>query len=307
MQKWLNYNNLFYFWIIAQEGGITAAAKRLRLSVSNLSAQLKALEENLGQEFFLRKGRRLELTDAGKLAFEYAQSIFSTGEELFDVLAQQRTSKPRRVLLRLGALNSLSKNLQYVFVKNVLAEEGVQLRITEGSLSELSEALQQHRLDIVLSNMPVRSDQDQDLFNQRIAELPICLVGHRRFKKPAAAWPKALNGLPCFVPTMETRIRNNWEHYCEQHGVRPEILAEVEDMALLRILALSGKGCSLVPQVVVQDEILSKKLHVIERFKSMTEIIYAITPRRLKPNEVVGRSVSLFAKDLKDFKTLVIP
>ncbi len=307
MRKWLNYNNLYYFWIIAKEGGITPAAKRLRLSVSNLSGQLRALEEHMGHEFFSREGRHLELTEAGKVALDYAHTIFSSGEELFDVLAHQQSSKKRRTLIRIGALNSMSKNLQYVFIKNVLEEENIQLRVTEGSLSELADGLVHHRLDLVLSNMPVRSDQDKDLFNQRVAELPIYLVGQRRFKLPAAAWPQALNDLPCFVPTLETRVRNNWEHYCEQHRVRPEILAEVEDMALLRVLALSGQGCSVVPQVVVRDEIKSKKLHVLHTFKGITEIIYAITPRRVRPNEVVERTVKAFTKELKDLKLIDIP
>jgi LysR family transcriptional activator of nhaA len=299
MDKWLNYHNLYYFWIIARDGSMTAASRRLRLSVSNLSGQMKALEESIGQQLFAREGRGLQLTEAGKIALDYANTIFATGQELFDVLTNRYTPQKKQQVLRIGSLNSMSKNLQYEFIKPLIRERSVQVRITEGSLTELVAHLNNHRLDVILSNMPVRSDQDQDLFNQRLVELPIYLVGVKGFKRDDQEWPKALDRLPCFVPTLDSRIRNDWEHFCVQHRVRPEILAEIEDMALLRILALSGEGCAVVPQVVVQDELKTHKLEVIYRLNGITEIIYAITPRRLKPIALIDDAIETFTREMK--------
>lgn len=302
MDKWLNYHNLYYFWVIARDGSMTKAGKRLRLSVSNLSGQIKALEDSFGQKLFAREGRSLQLTEAGKIALEYANTIFTSGQELYEVLTTSEGPLAKPQLLRIGALNSMSKNLQYAFVKPLILEGSIRIRLTEGSLSELVQQLHSHVLDVVLSNMPVRSDQDQEIFNQRLAELPIDLVGHKRFKKPSEDWPKALDGLPCFVPTLDSRIRNDWEHFCVQHRVSPVILGEIEDMAMLRLLALSGEGCALVPQVVVQDELKARKLEVIYRPRNIKENIYAITRRRLKPHDVMDDAITRFTRDMKSWK-----
>jgi LysR family transcriptional activator of nhaA len=302
MDKWLNYHNLYYFWVIARDGSMTKAGKRLRLSVSNLSGQIKALEDSFGQKLFAREGRSLQLTEAGKIALEYANTIYASGQELYELMTTSRGPLAKPQLVRIGSLNSMSKNLQYAFVKPLILEHSIRIRLTEGSLSELVRQLHSHHLDVVLSNMPVRSDQDQDLFNQRLAELPVDLVGHRHFKKRSEDWPKALDGLPCFVPTLESRIRNDWEHFCVQHRVSPVILGEIEDMAMLRLLALSGEGCALVPQVVVQDELKARKLEVIYRPKNIKENIYAITRRRLKPHDVMDDAITRFTRDMKTWK-----
>lgn len=297
MGDWLNYHQLYYFWVIAKEGGITPAAARLRLSASNLSGQLKALEDALGQPLFERKAKRLLLTEAGRTALDYAGAIFPQGQELLDLL-RNRPVELKKHVVRVGVMSPLSKNFQFEFLRPLVGLAQVRLQVVEGDLSHLTRELLGHNLDVVLSNMPVRTDEDHGLYNQKLGEMPICLVGARAFRRPRSAWPAALQGLPVFVPTHESKVRNEWDHYCELQGVKPEISAEIEDMALLRIFALSGKGCAVVPEIVVKNEIAARELFVLHRFAGVRETFYAITPFRRSPNPWVQKLVSGFAAQL---------
>jgi LysR family transcriptional regulator, transcriptional activator of nhaA len=257
----------------------------LKLSQSALSVQLRQLEENLGQPLFERKHKALVLTEAGRIALEYADSIFRSGEELTDLL-QNRVARSRR-FLRVGAVAHLSRNFQLGFLRPLMGREDVELIIHSGSLRELLAQLQSHTLDVVLSNTPVRRDAETGWHSHLLDEQPVSLVGRKKRGQKAFRFPEDLRSTPVVLPSLESSIRVAFDVLMDQAGIRPIIAAEVDDMAMLRLVARESSGVTLVPPVVVQDELASGLL--IERYclSQIKENFYAITPSRRFPNPVL--------------------
>lgn len=281
----LNYHHLRYFRAIAHEGSLTKAAKHLNLSQSALSIQLRSLEENLGQQLFERKHKSLLLTEAGQIALEYADSIFRSGEELTDLL--QNSAKRSRSFLRVGAASNLSRNFQLTFLRPLITREDVELVIHSGSLRELLVQLKAHTLDVVLSNSPVRRDAESGWHSHLLNEQPVSFVGRKvRGMKPFR-FPEDLRHTPVVVPSQESSIRAAFDLLMDQLGIRPNIAAEVDDMAMLRLMARETKGVTLVPPVVVADELASGVLVERHRFPEIKEAFYAITPSRRFPNPIL--------------------
>jgi LysR family transcriptional regulator, transcriptional activator of nhaA len=288
--SFLNYHHLRYFRAIAAEGGLTRAAERLRISQSALSVQLRRLEKSLGQPLFERLHKSLVLTEAGHIALEYADSIFQSGEELVDLL--QNRTPGRRKLLRVGAVATLSRNFQLAFLRPLLAHSDVELVVRSGSLRELLAWLQAHTLDLVLSNMPVRRDAETGLHSHRLDEQPVSLVGRRTRRRRDFVFPEDLRGVPLVLPSLEHSIRGAFDLILDQAGVRPLIAAEVDDMAMLRLLARESEGLTLVPPVVVRDELEQGLLVERHRVPGLVETFYAITPSRRFPNPLVRELVA---------------
>jgi LysR family transcriptional activator of nhaA len=286
----LNYHHLRYFRAIAAEGGLTRAAERLNLSQSALSVQLRRLEKSLGQPLFDRQHKSLVLTEAGRLALDYAETIFQAGEEMMDLL--QNRAAGRRKLLRVGAVATLSRNFQFAFLKPLVSRTDVELVIRSGSLRELLAQLQAHTLDVVLSNMPVRRDAETGWHSHLLDEQPVSLVGRRRRGgRRAFNFPEDLRGVPLVLPTLEHSIRGAFDLLLDQAGIRPVIAAEVDDMAMLRLLARETEGLTLVPPVVVREELEQGELVERCRVPRLSEAFYAVTPSRRFPNPLVRELV----------------
>ena len=281
--SFLNYHHLRYFRAIAQTGNLTRAAEHLNISPSALSIQLGKLEESLGQELFERRNKRLELTEAGRLALDYAETIFRSGEELLDAL-KHRVPKQRQIL-RVGAVATLSRNFQLELLRPFLARPDVELVLRTGALRDLLGMLEAHAVDIVLSNLPVPRDAETDLRSHLLDEQEVSLVAHR--KNARFRFPELLDGMPMVLPTLESSIRGPFDLLLEQHGVRPQIVAEVTDMAMLRLLAREAEAVTLVPRVVVRDELRTGTLVELHRIRRIRESFYAITPARQFPNPLV--------------------
>lgn len=281
--SFLNYHHLRYFRAIAQTGNLTRAAEHLRISPSALSIQLGQLEESLGQELFERRKKRLELTEAGRLALDYAETIFRSGEEMLDAL-KHRVPKQRQIL-RVGAVATLSRNFQLELLRPFLARPDVELVLRTGALRDLLGMLETHAVDIVLSNLPVPRDAETDLRSHLLDEQEVSLVAHRRNAR--FRFPESLEGMPMVLPSMESSIRSPFDLLLEQHGVRPQIVAEVTDMAMLRLLAREAEAVTLVPRVVVRDELREGTLVELHRIPRIKESFYAITPARQFPNPLV--------------------
>lgn len=295
--EWLNYNHLYYFWMIAREGSVTRAARQLRLSQSTLSAQLKQLEDHLGQPLFERTGKALKLSAAGQVAFDYANRMFESGRELLDTFRHRPVAQ--RPVIRIGAVSPLSKNLQYDFIAPVVQAAEARVAVTQGNLSELAVELQNHRLDLVLSDMPVRTDQPTGLTNHLLGEMPVFLVGKPPFRIPKQPFPAWLAGVPLILPSRQSTLRAEFDTLLERAGIRPDICAEADDMALIRLLALSGAGLALVPEIVVQFELADRKLLRVECVAGLTQKFYAVTASRQFPNPLVGRLVQRFQEWLR--------
>lgn len=289
----LNYHHLYYFWVIAREGSVSKASAKLRLAQSTVSAQLKSLENILGHDLFTREKRAIELTETGRLVLDYAETIFSTGRELLDVVRHRVKSKQTAV--RVGAINSISKYLQVEFVQPALKRPDVRLLMVEASLPTLLRQLQNHTLDVVISNMPVPTDRLRGAYNHELGEIDVWVVGQPKFVKRTAKFPKSLATLPVYVPTHQSRVRSDFDLYCEQVGVVPNIRGEIEDVAILRAIALAGAGVAILPEIATRRDIKDKTLVMIDRLPTVRETMWAITTSRKMPNLYVHEMISTFS------------
>ncbi len=274
----LNYHHLHYFWAVAKDGNLTRTAAQLHVSQSALSSQIKALEEDLGQELFLREGRSLQLTEAGRLALTYAETIFSAGNELYALMRDGQFRK--RQTVRIGAVATLSRNFQENFVRPLLRLDDIEMVLQSGTLTDLLTRLSVHSIDLVLSNRRVHRDAQNPWQSHRIARQPVSLVGKPRRTQKRFMFPDDLGAYAILLPSVESEIRAAFDLLCEQHRVTYRILAEVDDMAMLRLLARDSDAIALVPTVVVQDELRSGILVEYCVVPQLFEDFYAITVKR---------------------------
>jgi LysR family transcriptional activator of nhaA len=274
----LNFHHLHYFWAVAREGNLTRAAQQLHVSQSALSSQIRQLEDQLGQALFTREGRSLHLTEAGRLALGYADTIFAAGQELTALLRDGQIQE--RQVLRIGAVATLSRNFQESFIAPLLGRNDVELSLQSGSLDDLLTRLGLHALDVVLSNRKVASDARNAWRCRRIARQPVSLVGKPRSRGKAFRFPEDLAHVPLLLPGRDSDIRAGFDLLCEQLGLRCHVLAEVDDMALLRLLARDSHAVALVPPVVVRDELRARRLAEYCVVPRLHEDFYAITVPR---------------------------
>jgi LysR family transcriptional activator of nhaA len=274
----LNYHHLHYFWAVAKEGNLTRAAARLHVSQSALSTQIRELEAQIGQPLFERRGRVLALTEAGRLALGYADGIFAAGTELMAVLGGGRRREHQ--MLRIGAVATLSRNFQENLLRPLLDREDVELVLQSGSLGELLPRLRVHTLDLVLSNRRVVAGTDDPWRCRRIARQPVSLVGKPRRRRKAFRFPEELADTPLLLPGRDSDIRSGFDLLCEQWGIRYRLRAEVDDMAMLRLLARDSDSVALVPTVVVQDELKTGSLVEYAVVPDLYENFYGITVQR---------------------------
>lgn len=282
----LNYHHLRYFREVAHDGNLTRTASRLNVSQSALSMQIKTLEERLGHPLFDRKDRSLVLTEVGRIALDHADRIFSTGAELIATLAQ---SGPSDTPLRVGALSTLSRNFQLRFLDPLLRDGGTDIVLKSGSAAELFAGLASLALDVVLTTEAPHGSHREALKAQRIDEQPVGLHGH-----PGRLIHDSLRALlenePLIVPS-GTSIRSDFQSLTEHLGVTPRIVAEVDDMAMVRLLARQDVGVALAPSVVLADEIAQGMLQTAPFELSLVESFYAITPRRSFPHTALAELV----------------
>lgn len=288
----LNYHHLHYFWAVASEGHLTRAAERLHVSQSALSAQIRQLEEQLGQPLFLREGRKLQLTELGAVVLRYAEEIFALGNELLAVAA----SGQGRGTLRIGSVATLSRNFQEWFLQPVLKEADVRLVLESGSLNELLQRLKSHELDVVLSNRPVLGDDKQSWRSRTLARQPVVLVGPPRPEGLPFHFERDLPTLPLLVPSRKSEIRLRFDLLCEELTLQPAIRAEVDDMAMLRLLARDAGCVALLPAIVVKDELEKGLLQQYCEVPQVEETFYAITVQRRSLSPLLKKLLETVAK-----------
>jgi LysR family transcriptional activator of nhaA len=280
----LNYNHLRYFWAVAHEGNLTRTAERLNLSQSALSVQIRKLEDRLGHPLFERRGRQLHLTEAGRIALDHADAIFASGDELVGTLRE--TGRARRAV-RVGALATLSRNFQMGFLRPLLYRPDVEVVLRSGTPGELLRALESLNLDVVLTNQLPATDAVAPFLSHRVAEQRVSLVGPRSDGEIAGGLSAHLAARPVILPTPESRVRADFDALADRLGVRPQIAAEVDDMAMMRLLAREGIGLAVLPPIVVKDELESGLLVEIDRLPGIIETYHAVTMERRFPNPLV--------------------
>lgn len=291
--QWLNYHHLYYFYVIASEGGVTDATKKLKLAQSTLSAQLKQFEEVIGYQLFERKSRRLHLTDVGKRVFDYAHEIFSLGEELRDSIGNFQDSL--RLALRVGIMDSIPKRISRQLVQVVARENQARITIFEESLASLTAKLAAHEIDLIVSNDKPPTDGGKSKFHAKlIGEFKIVFVAHPSREDLKADFPRSLNNEPIILPGFNTPLRAELLDHLKIKHVQPIVVAEVDDVELQKMLVLDQLGFAALPLMSVTDEIQAKQLIRLSETPICHENLWLITTHRLVHNPLARLLIKTF-------------
>lgn len=288
---WLNYHHLLYFWLVGKEGTISGAAERLHLTQPTLSSQIKKLEATIGGSLLRRSGRNLAMTELGHEVFRYADEIFSIGRELTDHL-QGRPSE-RRMRLTVGVPDVLPKLIVYQLLKPALElPTPVQFECFEGKLSDLVADLALHRLDIVLADSPLTPQSHIRAFNHLLGECGVTFFAADSLaKKYRPSFPRSLHQAPMLLPTQNTNLRRELERWFDEQELRPEVMHEFEDSAVLKVFGQAGEGIFAAPTAIEETIRSQYAVHIVGRTSEVRERFYAISvERRLKHPAVVAIS-----------------
>lgn len=272
----LNYHHLYYFWQVARGGNLTETAQRLHISQSALSAQIKQLEHSMQVQLFNRQGRRLVLTDSGYQTLKYAEDIFSRGEELEQLLL--KGMQPQHSPLRIGTLATMSRNFIESFIAPLLNTAPARYSLSSMNQTALLNALAAHQLDLVLSNIAVQGNDSQLWQCRLLARQPVAVIG--------PTGQAGTRQLPAYqqqrwvLPPVQSPIRTAFDALAAQYQLQPEVVAEADDMAMLRLLARDSGALTVMPEVVVKDELKSGRLEKYLTLPQVYENFYIITTQR---------------------------
>ncbi len=287
----LNYNHLRYFWAVARDGNLSRTAERLNVSQSALSVQIRKLEERLGHPLFERRSRQLHLTEAGRIALDHAQAIFAAGDDLVGTL---RETGVARQAVRIGALATLSRNFQISFLRPVLDRSDIEVVLRSGSTAELLVGLRSLNLDIVLTNQAPQTDALSPFIVHKLSDQPVSLVGTPRLLGGKRSITELLSTSPIILPTIGNSVRTDFDGLVDRLGVRPQIAAEVDDIAMMRLLVSEGFALAVLPPIAVRDELTSGQLIEADSLNGIIETFFAITVARRFPKAVVNDLLSAF-------------
>jgi LysR family transcriptional activator of nhaA len=276
--EWLNYHHLLYFWVVAKEGSIARASQQLSLAHPTISGQIHRLEQVLGVELFLRKGRGLVLTDEGRVAFRYAEDIFSLGREFLETIKGRPSGRPMTLVV--GVSDVLAKSVVYRMLEPAFRlSEDVRVvcradRSTEAFMAELAA----NALDVVLSDTPAGSGSPVKAFSHPLGECGTVL-----FASPELAascrrrFPDSLDGVPFLFPGANSTLRRSLDEWFDSHGVRPKVVAEMDDAALAAELGEQRVGVFAAPNVVEREVRKRYKVHVVGHIEDVRQRFYAIS------------------------------
>lgn len=281
----LNYHHLAYFWHVAKLGNLTKAAEQLHVSQSALSSQISQLEHTMGVQLFLRQGRKLVLTEIGQTTFSYAEEIFRKGSELESLLQHGEPAEKRAV--RIGMLATMSRNFIESFVEPLIQQPNIKYSLHARGQARLLTELANHQLDIALSNIDVGGSDNNLWHCQLLARQPVAIIGHPGLGlAPAFSHDYAQQNW--ILPDEDSPIRSAFDGFCALHQFKPRIVAEADDMAMLRLLTRDSNAIAVIPEVVVKDELQSGKLKRYLVLPNIYENFYAVTVQRHFPNQIVG-------------------
>jgi LysR family transcriptional activator of nhaA len=278
--EWLNYHHLLYFWMVAKEGSVTGAAARLRLRQSSVSAQLRQLETSLGEKLLERQGRGLRLTEAGRMVLGYADEIFTLGGELRQALEGRSGANAPTVTI--GVADELAKIVAYQLILPVLASSPpVGLKCLEARPQQLFAALAALELDVVLSDIPLPPGSAVRAFNHLLGESDTTIFGSAELvSQYRAGFPQSLDGAPWLLPLEVSPLRRALDIYFEDQRIRPRVVAEFEDSALLKVFGKHGTGLFPAPSVAAAEIEAMYQVRSLGRLATVRSRFYAISPER---------------------------
>jgi len=287
--EWLNYHHLLYFHTVAREGSVTRASQMLRLAQPTLSGQIRKLEAALDQKLFARRGRGLELTAAGQVVYRYADEIFGIGRELLDAVRGRATRRPSRLLV--GISDVVPKLVAYRLLAPALEQEQpVHLVLREGKTEDLLAALAAQSFDLVVADVPLASHVRVRAYNHPLGECGVSFLAVPQLaSRYRRGFPLSLEGAPLLLPTDNTALRRSLEHWFDQIGVRPRLVAEIEDSALTKVFGQNGAGIFPVPEVTADEICRQYRVRRVGATDQVRESLFAITVERRIKNPVISK------------------
>ncbi|MCA9624897.1 MAG: LysR family transcriptional regulator [Myxococcales bacterium] len=285
---WLNYHHFYYFYVVAREGGFAAAARKLHLAHPTLSKQVRQLEDMLGKRLFERRGRSLELTAAGHRAYGYAHEIFTMGDEFFRAEAKGESTRPRTVVGVTAALPKLIT--RELLLPAYEAVSDLHLIVVEDDHDRLLTRLALHELDLVLADAPVPPNSSIRAFNHILGSSGLSFLAAPELcaeLSERAEFPQSLHEAPMLLPARGTAIRRVFEPWLDRHGLAPRIVAEMDDLALIKAFGQSGRGVFFAPTIVEADVMATFSVELLGRTDELREQFIAITMQRRLVNPVV--------------------
>lgn len=285
----LNYHHLRYFWVVAREGGLVPAGKVLRLSHPTLSAQIHTLEAQLGEPLFNKVGRRLVLSEIGRVVFRYADEIFKLGHELVDAVGGRPVGQPMR--LNVGAVDAVPKLVVSLLLRPALSlPEPVRLVCHEDAYDKLLADLSLHALDVLIADAPLPTGSSVRAYSHLLGETGMSVFGAPSLAKAyKRGFPRSLHGAPMLLPLEHVPLRRSLDQWFAKHALAPRIVGEFEDSALLKVFGSEGVGLVVAPSAVEREIAAQYRLQLVGRIDEVRERFYAITgERKLKHPAVVA-------------------
>lgn len=280
LMEWMNYNHLFYFWMVAREGSLTRACEKMLLAPSTVSGQIRGLENVLGEKLFVRCGRNLMLTDSGNVVLNYAEEIFTTGRELQDVLKGRPVG--RTLSLRIGVADVLTKLVVFRLITPVYdIGQPVQVICHDDKGDKLLAQLALYELDVVLLDSPIPPSVRIRAFNHLLGQCDVLFMAAEPLASQCRRdYPLSLDGQPFLLPLKGTMLRHLLDQWFDTHKIHPIIAGEFDDSALLKVFGQAGKGIVAVPSVSEKEVANYYHLHSIGLADGISERFYAISPER---------------------------
>lgn len=285
---WLNYHHLRYFYVVAKEGSLARAAARLRVSQPSISEQVRQLEGDMGEKLFRREGRKNRLTEVGQVVFDYAEEIFTLGHELMHTVKQRPGARPIR--FQVGVADSFPKLVTNEILKPVFAlPQAVYVVCREGKIEDLLAQLAAHRLDVVLSDEPAPSSANINVFSHALGKSSVTFCAETQLAAHLKSdFPKSLNNAPALLPAENTALRRSLEAWFRAHQVKPMVVAECEDLALMKVMAADGRGFIPVPTVALKEAISRYHFRSIGQAAACRVQFHAITAERRMTHPAVS-------------------
>jgi LysR family transcriptional regulator, transcriptional activator of nhaA len=277
----MNFKHLYYFWWVAKAGGVARASEQLHVTPHTISGQIGILEDALGTPLFTKRGRNIELTDAGRLAYGYCKDIFALGSELEESL-QNYPAGGRPVEFRIGVADSIPKTIAYRLIEPTLhLPEPVRIVCREWKLDSLLAELAAHRLDLVISGAPIPPSVSVRAYNHRLGESGVSFfAAGQLFKGLKGKFPVCLNGVPMLVPGVDSPLRSRLDQWCELHKVRPRVVGEFDDSALMKAFGQHGAGVFIGPTVIESEIEAQYGVKTLGRTTDIVEEFFAISVER---------------------------
>lgn len=293
MHKWINYHHLFYFKTIAEEGTVSKAAAKLKLGQPTLSAQLKQFEDSLGVQLFERLHKKLVLTEQGKVALDYSKNIFRMGSEMYEVLHDR--IRPARPSLHIGALDSIPKEVILQLVKQAFEIAPCQITLSEGRSDKLLRELSAHRMDLMVTNFLPAGTQGQNLYPKSLSKKNVSFYAAPKFKNLRKNFPTSISGAPLILPTYDSRLRQDLDHWAKLNKTELHIITESQDIAVKKLMAISGFGVIATTARAVTAELERGELIEISPLQGVTEELFLVTAQRKIENTVATKLRDRFA------------